>query len=99
GVVAGPHLVRPAQHTQVGAAATTRARFDAQRWELSAQLTPYVVQPEHVANPHFALLAWLLRPAYRRPGAIVVPLDELDRAMLSQQRTQLGEDGRADVRP
>src|SRR5947208_3164693 len=35
----------------------------------------------------------------RRPGAVVVPLDELDRAMVAQQRAQLIEDERANVAP
>ena len=50
--------------------------------KLAAQAGQHVIQPAHVADPGLALLVGLLRPTDLGPGAIMVPFDELDRAVV-----------------
>ena len=79
GVVAGPDLVGPAQDAQIGPAATAGARLDQQVRE---------TRPASRASRSYTPRTWrtqtsrcwprLLRPADFGPGAVVVPLDEVD---------------------
>ena len=49
----------------------------------------HVIHALHVPNPHFPLPVGLFRPAHFRPIAVVIPLDEVDPAVILQEIPEL----------
>ena len=97
GVVAGPDLVGPAQHAQVGAPAAAGARLPITCGNSSRKRSSTSYRP-NTWRAQTSRCERLFGPADLGPRAVVVPLHELDATVIGKQVSQLIEDALAHVR-